>query len=108
ELTGLAIDVHVAAGEMGADQGKAPRHHPERELVYEAVLRAAQRRNIEPGGGEERARIDAAAVGGVEQDRPAPLRRFEHFERWVELVFQFEHARNEKGLTRRRETAGRC
>jgi two-component system, cell cycle response regulator CpdR len=106
KLIGLAIDVHVAAGEMGTQQGKAPPHHAERELVYEAVLRAAQCRNVEPGGGEERARIDTAAMGGVEQDRSAPLHRFEHFERWVELVFQFEHDRHEGGLTRRGETAG--
>ena len=44
---------------------------------------------------------DAAA-----SERAAPLHRFEHFERWVELVFQFEHDRHEGGLTRRGETAG--
>ena len=51
ELVGLAVDVDVAAREVRAHQRIAAAHHARAiEFVDEAVLRAAQRRNVEPRG----------------------------------------------------------
>src|SRR5262249_27953845 len=91
EFVGLAVDVHVTARKVRPHQRVAPPHNAEAEFVDEAVLGAAQRRHLEPRGGQERARIHASAVRGVEHDRPAPLGRLEDLEGRVELVFYFRH-----------------
>ena len=60
ELVGLAVHVDIAAREMRPHQRVAARHHAGDQVVDEAVLRAAQGREIEPGGLQEGAGIDAA------------------------------------------------
>ena len=64
ELVGLAVDVDVAAREMRAHQRIAALHHAGDQFVDEGVLRAAQRREVEPRGGQEVARIDASRCAG--------------------------------------------
>ena len=91
ELVGLAVDVDEAAREMRPHQRIAARHHAEREIVDEAVLGAAQRRQVEPRALQERARIDAAGVRRVEQHRPAPLLGLDDLERRIELVLRLVH-----------------
>ena len=86
EFVGFAIDVHVATREVGAHQRIAARDHPGREFVDEGVLGTAQGGEVEAGGGEEGARIDAPAVRGIEQDRPAPVERLLDFERRIEFL----------------------
>ena len=48
ELVGLAIHVDIAARKMRAHQRIAARHHAGDQFVDEGVLRAPQRREIEP------------------------------------------------------------
>ena len=91
ELVGLAVDVDEAAREMRPHQRIAARHHAEREIVDEAVLGAAQGRQVEPGALQERARIDAAGVRRVEQHRSAPCRGLDDLERRIELVLRLGH-----------------
>src|SRR5262245_38155476 len=61
------------------------------ELVDERILGAPQRPDIGPRGGQEGARIDAAAMGGIENRRAAPLNRLENLEGGIELVFDVVH-----------------
>ena len=92
ELVGLAVDVHIAAREMRAHEREAPPHHAGEQLVDEGVLGAPQLREVEPGGGQEGRRIDAAAMGRVENDRPLPFGGFQDFERRLKLVAIVAHA----------------
>ena len=69
ELVGLAVDVDIAAREMRPHQRIAALDHAGDQFVDEAVLGAAQRREIEPRHRQEVARIDRAAVRRIEQHR---------------------------------------
>jgi hypothetical protein len=62
EFVRLAVDVDIAAGKVRAHQRVSAPHDAQAELVDEAVLGAAQRRDLESRGGQERARIDAPTV----------------------------------------------
>src|SRR5262249_8652720 len=57
-------------------------------------LRAAQGREIELGGGQKRARIDAPAMRGVEDGRPAPFGGLEDLEGGIEFGFRAAHGRS--------------
>ena len=76
---------------MRPHQRMAARDHAGDQFVDEEILRAAQRRKVEPRGQEEVARIDPAAMRGVEQDRAAAFGRFDRLERGVEFVLDFQH-----------------
>src|SRR5205814_6962467 len=91
KLIGLAVDVDIATREVGPHQRMAAPDHAENELVDKGILRAAQRRHIEPRGGQKLARIDAAAMGRIEHDRPAPVGGLQDLERRGEFVFAFLH-----------------
>ena len=71
---------------MRPHQRMAALDHAEQQLVDEAVLRAPQRREVEPHAGEEGLGIDVAGVRRVERHRPAQLGRLQNFERRIELV----------------------
>ena len=88
ELVGLAVHVHIAAREMHAHQGMPARNDPGDQLIDEGILGATQGRKIELGGGQERPRIDAPAVRGIEHDRPTAFDGFKDLERGVEFGLQ--------------------
>ena len=91
ELVGLAVDVDIAAREMRPHQRMAARHDAGDQIVDEGILGAAQRRQIEPRGQQEGARIDPPAMRRVEQDRAAAVGRFDRLERGIEFVLDFQH-----------------
>ena len=91
EFIGLAVDVDIAAREMRPHQRIAARHHARDQIVDEGILRAAQRRQIEPRGQQEGARIDAPAVRRIENQRPAALRGLDGLERRIEFVLDVQH-----------------
>jgi hypothetical protein len=76
---------------MRPHQRVAAADHALDKLVHEGILGPAQGREVQPRRGQECVRIDAAAMGRIEDRRPAPFDRFENFERKVELVFHFAH-----------------
>ncbi len=69
ELIGLAIDVEEGAREVGIEKGRAESGHEGEQLLDIGVLRAPERERIKPGGGKKGFRIDAAAMGRVEDER---------------------------------------
>ncbi len=93
ELVGLAVDVDITAREVRPHQRIAARNDAPRQVVDEAVLRTPQRRQVEPRGLQEVARIDAAGMRRVEQHRPAPVLRLHDLERRIELVVRWIHGR---------------
>src|SRR5262249_4603953 len=92
ELVRLAIDVDVAAREMGAHQWKAAPHHPGKEFIDKGILRTSQLRDLEPRRGQEGRRIHVPAMGGVEDERALPLPGLQDFERRLEFVGGIGHA----------------
>src|SRR5262249_38228116 len=66
-----------------------------------------QRRDLEPSGDEERARIDASAVRRIEHDRAAPFGRLENLKGRLELVFHFGHGKGQLSLDRARTSTPR-
>ena len=94
KLVGFAIDVHVAARKVRPHQRVTALHHAQGELVDERVLGAPQGRDLEPGRREESPRVNATAVRRIEDDRPAPLARFDDLERRIEFVVRFGHVEN--------------
>ena len=58
ELVGLAVDVDIAAREVRPHHRMAAAQHAEDQLVDEGILRPAQRRHVEPRGGQEFPRVD--------------------------------------------------
>src|SRR5206468_8164090 len=91
ELIGLTVNVDITAREMRPHQRIAARDDAIDELIDERILGAAQRRDVEPRGGQEGARIDAAAMGRIENRRAAPLNRLENLEGGIELIFDVVH-----------------
>ena len=91
ELVGLAVDVDIAAREVRPHGREAARRHAFDQFADETVLGAAQRRQIEPRGLQEFGRIDAPAMGRIEQQRAAALRRLDGLERGIEFVLDFRH-----------------
>ena len=69
KLVRLAVYVEESAGEMGIKEGRAERGHEGEQLLDIGVFRAPERERIEPGRGEKGFRIDAAAMGRVEDQR---------------------------------------
>jgi two-component system, cell cycle response regulator CpdR len=102
ELVGLAVDVDVAAREMRADERLAAADHPGDELVDEGILGAAQGGKIEPGGRQEGARIDPAAVRRIEHEGCGDRLRFEDLERGIELGHDWIAHRPERPFSRAR------
>ena len=102
ELVRLAVDVDIAAREMHAHQRLAAADHPADELVDEGILRTAQRGEIEPRGRQERARVNPAAVRGIEHEGRGGRLRFEDFERRVELGHDWIAHRPKRPLWRAR------
>src|SRR5262245_31571169 len=64
------------------------------QLVDEGILRPTQRREVELGGVQKRARIDAAGMRRIEHDRRAALGRLHDLEWRVELYFHRHRHRN--------------
>ena len=91
KLVGLAVDVYVASGKMGAHQGVAAPDHSDSKLIYEAILRPAKGRQVEPRRVKEGARVDAPAVRGIEQYWPAAFGRLKDFESRIEFVLRLGH-----------------
>jgi len=65
--------------------------NPQQQFVDKRVFGSAERRDVKPGGGQEGARIDAPAMGGVENYRPTQLGRLDNLEGWIELLFYVTH-----------------
>ena len=64
EFVGLAVDVDIAAREVRPHDRMAARHHAGDQFADERILGAAQRRQIEPRGQQER-RADRRARYGA-------------------------------------------
>ena len=71
--------------------GKPRAATPFDQFADETVLGAAQRRQIEARGLQEFGRIDAPAMGRIEQERAAAGRRLDGLERGIEFVLDFRH-----------------
>src|SRR5262245_34968207 len=85
ELVGFAVHVHVAAGKVYAHQRMAAQYDARNQLIDEGILRTAQRCEIELGGRQKRAGIDAPAMGRIEHDRSATIQRLEYLEGRVDV-----------------------
>src|SRR5947207_7743333 len=64
---------------------------PENQLVDESILGTTQRRQVEPGGGEERAWIDAPAMGRIEHEGTAHFGGLVNFKGGIKLVLRLLH-----------------
>jgi hypothetical protein len=73
EFVRLTVDVEISAREMRMEKRGAKPGHESEKLLDIGVFRAPQSPGIEPRGGEERARIDAAAMWRVEDERDFQL-----------------------------------
>ena len=82
---------------MGPHQRMAALDHAEQQLVDETILRATQRREVEPHAGEEGFGVDAAGMRRVERHRSPQLGRLQDFEGRIELVGMDVHGLN-RGL----------
>ena len=91
EFVRLAVDIDIAAREVRPHQRMAARHDAGDQFVDKGVLGAAQGRQIKPRRQEEFARIDAAAMGRVEQDGATAFARLKRLERGIEFVLDFQH-----------------
>jgi len=80
ELVGLAVDVEIGAREVRPHQRRSLRHDAGEQPVDEGVLGAADGVGVEPRGGEEAARIAAAGVRRVEDERRPLGGRLQHLE----------------------------
>src|SRR5579863_6912321 len=61
------------------------------QVVDERILRPAQSRQVEARRQQERTRIDAPAMGRIEQDRAPALCRLYRLERGIEFVLAIRH-----------------
>ena len=91
EFVRLAVDIDIAAREVRPHQRMATPDHAGDQLVDEGVLGTAQGRQIKPRRQQEFARIDAAAMGRVEQDGATAFARLKRLERGIEFVLDFQH-----------------
>src|SRR4029077_13623580 len=72
---------------MGIEERGAERTHEAEQLLHVSILGAAQRERVELGAGEERAWIDAAAMGRVEHKGGGEFARSCHVEGRRKLAF---------------------
>jgi hypothetical protein len=85
ELVGLAVDVEISAREVGVEQRGAETGHKSKQLLDISVLGASKGERIEPGSGEKGLRVDAAAMGRIEDERHLKALRPRHGEGWRQL-----------------------
>src|SRR5215510_336512 len=76
---------------MRPHQREAAPDDAENQFVDEGIFGAAQGPHVEPRSSQERVRIDAPAVRGIEHDGTVAAGRLENFEGRVELVFGVMH-----------------
>src|SRR5262249_46624400 len=85
ELVRFAIDVEISAREMGIKKRCAEARREVEQLLDIGVLGSPQRHGVELRGGKKASRIDAPAMGGVEDKGGGELGRSRHLERRIEL-----------------------